>query len=332
MKDPLNPNPSAQGDAIAVTIPLADDSKASPIHVTNAMDCDAPERPLELEKKADDKSSRVITVDDSKSDKPLELKKMADDESAVVINADATSGSKKQKKRKNKKTSKGTQKATSRPLTMPVSAKDALMVLNELKGVTIDKMEVKRKHDGPIMAYIVVNSKKYKGKGSSLASARNAACEKALQGILTTKMKAVLDEPENSSGSDEDDLLGKMASFAVHKLAEEWKSNDIDVAAMYNDLKKKLTPGVDPKASSPGKPLPKSWKNMDPWMVLTYMRPQIKFKVSGSTGTNQNKTVSMTVRVDNCEFNADGPSKKVARYKLTALVCNKLFGTEYPQK
>ncbi|EDX09316.1 GD13198 [Drosophila simulans] len=257
---------------------------------------------------------------------------MADDKSAVVINAAATSGSKKQKKKKNKGRSKGTQKATSRPLTMPVSAKDALMVLNELKGVTIDKMEVKRKHDGIIMAYIVVNSKKYEGKGSSLASARNAACEKALQGILTTKMKAVLDQPENSSGSDEDDLLGKMASYAVHKLAEEWKSNDIDVAAVYNDLKKKLTPGVDPKASSPGKPLPKSWKNMDPCMVLTYMRPQINFKVSGSTGTNQNKTFSMTARVDNCEFNADGPSKTVARYKLNALVCNKLFGTEYPQK
>lgn len=244
--------------------------------------------------------------------------KIADDKSSDVITDDATNGRKKQKKNK---------KAKIRPLTMPVTSKDALMVLNELKGVTVDNMQIKRDHEGKIMARVVVNSKKYEAEGSSVNSARNAACEKALQEILTTKMKAVLDGPGKSLESDEDDILEKMASYAIHKLGEEWKTDDIDVATLYNDLKNKQTSVVEPK-----KPLPETWKNMHPCMVLNYMRPQCTFIVSGGTGTNQNNTFSMSVCVDNCEFNAEGPSKKAARYKLSALVCNKLFGTDYPQK
>ena len=296
MKKALIPNPSAEEDAVAV-IPLADNLKKTAMGGEN---------------KSDEKG----TVSSEPKALSVTKNKIADDKSSD----DATNGRKKQKKKENKK-------AKIRPLTMPVTSKDALMVLNELKGVTVDNMQIKRDHEGKIMARVVVNSKKYEAEGSSVNSARNAACEKALQEILTTKMKAVMDGQENSLESDEDDILEKMASYAIYKLGKEWKTDDIDVPALYNDLKNKQTSVVEPK-----KQLPETWKNMHPCMVLNYMRPQCTFIVSGGTGTNQNNTFSMSVCVDNCEFNAEGPSKKAARYKLSALVCNKLFGTDYPQK
>ncbi|XP_033156885.1 uncharacterized protein LOC117138953 [Drosophila mauritiana] len=290
MKDLLIPNDSDQEDAIAETIPLADDLKE------NAMDCNTPDKPL-----------------DSQSD-------LTDDVATV------TSGSKKQKKKKR------AQKATSRlvrPLTMDVTSKDAFLILYELKGVTINSMLMKRDHEGKILAHIVVNSKKYESEGSSVNAARNAACEKALREILTSKMKALLAEPEKNSGSDGDDILEKMASYAVYKLSEEWKTDAIDVSALYNDVKKKLATVVQPKTSSSDRQLPQKWKNMHPCMVLVYMLPQIIFKDLGCS--DNGKFFTMGVSVDNCEFSACGLSKKGARSKLAARVCNKLFGTDYPE-
>lgn len=265
------------------------------------MDCNMP----------DGESSLVITDGDSMSKIP--------DDAAM-----ATSDPKKKKKKVKKlKRSQKAKDRLVRPLPKAVTSKDALMVLKELKGVIIDNMQIKQDHEGKNVANIVVNSKKYDAEGSSENSAGNAACEKALREILTTKMKALLAEPENSSGGDEDNILEKMTSYAVYKLAEKWNSDAIDVAALYNDVKNKKT------SSSVGQ-LPKLWKNMHPCMVLMQMRPQTTFKFLGSSGENR-KVFSMGVSVDNCEFKADGPTKKDARRKVAALVCNKLFGTDYPQ-
>ncbi|XP_039488633.1 double-stranded RNA-specific editase 1 isoform X1 [Drosophila santomea] len=350
-KDALITNPSAKEDAPAVVVPLTDDSNK-----TSAMDEDnnGPENQtikdlIVLETVSPEpidyavSSSDISTEPEAASDTSVVALgvqgKVGEEDSYLKIteedsqmdsseNVSMETSNRKKKKSKNKISKRNRFESQ---LLKVLTPKDALMILKELKGVKIDMMKPKRDHEGQIVAHIVVNSIKYFAKGSSVSSARIAAGEKALQDIFMAKMKAQLAEPEGNSDSDADDLLVKLPSYALHKLLEQWKGKDIDVAALYNEMQTRLQLANEPKTLLSAKELPKSWKNMHPCVVLNRMRPKCIYNLLGSTGEAPNQIFSMGISVDDCEFEANGKSKKSARAKVAALACNNLFGTDFPE-
>ncbi|XP_043648972.1 double-stranded RNA-specific editase 1 [Drosophila teissieri] len=348
MKNALITNASAKEDAPAEVVPLADFKK------TSAIDEENPEKQTMKDLTAlETVSSEPIGNAVSSSDTSAESKaasdtsvatsyakgklgeedsylKITDDDSQLDSSENVSMETSNPKKQKSKKQI-WKRHRFDRQLLKVLTPKDAITILNELKGVTIDIMNVKRDHEGQIVAHIAVNSIEYHATGSSVNSARIAAAEKALHDIFMAKMKAQLADTEEDSESDADDLLVKLNSYAIHKLFEQWKSKDIDVAAMYNEMQNKQQLAIDPKTSSLAKELPKSWKTMHPCVVLNCMRPMCIYNLLGSTGEAPNQTFNMGISVDNREFEANGKSKKCARAKLAALVCNSLFGTDFPQ-
>ncbi|XP_039488634.1 double-stranded RNA-specific editase 1 isoform X2 [Drosophila santomea] len=315
-KDALITNPSAKEDAPAVVVPLTDYAvSSSDISTEPEAASDTSVVALGVQGKVGEEDSYLkITEEDSQMDSSE--------------NVSMETSNRKKKKSKNKISKRNRFESQ---LLKVLTPKDALMILKELKGVKIDMMKPKRDHEGQIVAHIVVNSIKYFAKGSSVSSARIAAGEKALQDIFMAKMKAQLAEPEGNSDSDADDLLVKLPSYALHKLLEQWKGKDIDVAALYNEMQTRLQLANEPKTLLSAKELPKSWKNMHPCVVLNRMRPKCIYNLLGSTGEAPNQIFSMGISVDDCEFEANGKSKKSARAKVAALACNNLFGTDFPE-
>ncbi|KRK01237.1 uncharacterized protein Dyak_GE20559, isoform B [Drosophila yakuba] len=350
-KDALITNPSAKEDAPAVVVPLSDDSNK-----TSAMDenNNSPEEQtmkdlIVLETASSEpidnavSSSDISTEPEAASDTSVvaldvQVKvgeedsylKITDEDSQLDSSENVSMKTSNRKKKRSKNNISKRHRFESQLLKVLIP-KDALMILNELKGVKIDMMNPKRDHQGQIVAHIVVNSIEYFATGSSVNSARIAAGEKALQDIFMAKMKAQLAKPEGKSGSDADDLLVKLPSYAIHKLLEQWKGEDIDVAALYNEMQTRLQLAIEPKTLLSAKELPKSWKHLHPCVVLNRMRPKCVYNFLGSTGEAPNQTFSMGISVDDCEFEANGKSKKSARAKLAALVCNNLFGTDFSE-
>uniref|UniRef100_A0A6P4EXQ4 Uncharacterized protein LOC108047326 isoform X3 n=1 Tax=Drosophila rhopaloa TaxID=1041015 RepID=A0A6P4EXQ4_DRORH len=192
-----------------------------------------------------------------------------------------------------------------RQLSKSLIPKDAWMVINGVKGVVISRATSKRDSEGQFKAHITVNEKQYYGEGPSTISAKNKACEQALIDIIIAKLA------DQNTSDDQDDLFVMMlASFAMHKLSEEWKLEGFNVPLKRSEL-------------------PLSWKTMHPSLVLTYMRPNTIFEYLGSTGEQPNELFEMGVKVYGQEFKAKGTSKKNARRFLAAQVCNKLFGTDF---
>ncbi|XP_016982935.2 uncharacterized protein LOC108047326 isoform X3 [Drosophila rhopaloa] len=192
-----------------------------------------------------------------------------------------------------------------RQLSKSLIPKDAWMVINGVKGVVISRATSKRDSEGKFKAHITVNEKQYYGEGPSTISAKNKACEQALIDIIIAKLA------DQNTSDDQDDLFVMMlASFAMHKLSEEWKLEGFNVPLKRSEL-------------------PLSWKTMHPSLVLTYMRPNTIFEYLGSTGEQPNELFEMGVKVYGQEFKAKGTSKKNARRFLAAQVCNKLFGTDF---
>ncbi|XP_016933656.2 uncharacterized protein blanks [Drosophila suzukii] len=190
--------------------------------------------------------------------------------------------------------------------------KDAIAVVNEIKEMFVSNKTIKRSHDGKITALMTINTKKFEGDGLSKYAAQSAACEKALRDFFCGKL--------NTQTCQEEIPVLKLASFAIHKLYEEWQ---IDYKAKMQTL-----------IAMPRKPLvrsqlPDDWKKIHPTSVLKYMRPFTIFNYLGYTGVFPNLLFNMGTKVDNQEFEANGSSKKKARRNLAVLVCNTLFETDF---
>ncbi|EDV51017.1 uncharacterized protein LOC6544503 [Drosophila erecta] len=309
MKDALIPNSSAKEEA------LADDfQKTSPIDEGNGS--------AEKQTEKDLSALGIVSsepIDNAEPEAANVLASRLEISDDKKVSMKTSNPSKQQSKKKNHKYSHA------RQLLHALTPKDSVMILKDLKGVTIDTMDIKRDHEGKIGARLVVNSMEYRAVGSSVNSARTAACEQALNDIFVAKMKALLAEPERDLGGDEDDLLVKLASYAIHKLFEQWSNPNIDVVALYHDMMNKQRLAIYTV-----KELPREWKSMHPCAVLNYMSPQSVYKNLGFTGKPPNEIFTMGISVDGNEFEAKGRSKKSIRYKLAILACNKLFGTDFP--
>ncbi|XP_070074981.1 double-stranded RNA-specific editase 1-like isoform X2 [Drosophila takahashii] len=247
-----------------------------------------------------------------------------------------------------------------RQLRKSMLPKNALMALNEVKGVIISDFFIDSNPDGGFTALVTVNSTQYEGKGISKMSAKNAACEKALRDYILARMKprsrkqktssneetapvgAAGEDPMETNESDaeahDDDLpMLNLASFALYKLFTEWEREGFSVPEMHptasatNPAAASLPLPVpkEPKAPPIRTELPPGWETMHPATLLCIMRPGISYVSFGNSGDTPNVPQCLGVIVDNQEFTANGRSKKIARRNVAVNVCNSLFGTNF---
>lgn len=184
-----------------------------------------------------------------------------------------------------------------RQLRKSMLPKNALMALNEVKGVTISDFTIDSNADGGFTAIVTVNSNQYEGKGLSKMSAKNAACEKAWRDFIIAKMTPKptrsqpneptngvepMDTNEDEGESPEDDLpMLNLASFAIYKLFAEWEREGYVVPEMHPNSTPNpnssgggdAAPAAPAAPKEPKKPpirsdLPPNWETMHPATIL----------------------------------------------------------------
>ncbi|XP_023176648.1 double-stranded RNA-specific editase 1 isoform X2 [Drosophila hydei] len=272
-----------------------------------------------------------------------------------------------QKRKKSSERTRDKKLRQNRQLRKSMLPKNALMALNEVKGINISDFTINSNPDGGFTAIVTVNTKQYEGKGPSKMAAKNLACEKALRDYIIAKMtpkpkkatkpaaEAEVEddaegdaEPmdtENSENPPEDEVpMLNLASFAIYKLFAEWEREGYVVPEMHPSATNSSAPQADqnsPNAAAvvitpkePKKPpvrteLPMNWEIMHPATLLCVMRPGLSYIDHGSFGEKPNVLQRLSVVVDNKEFTATGRSKKIARRNVAVHVCNKLFNTNF---
>ncbi|KAH8244968.1 hypothetical protein KR032_003303 [Drosophila birchii] len=265
-----------------------------------------------------------------------------------------------QKRKKSSERTRDKKQRQNRQLRKSMLPKNALMALNEVKGVTISDFTIDSNPDGGFTAVVTVNSNQYEGKGLSKMSAKNAACEKAWRDFIIAKMtpkKAKLppanasddngvepmDTNDDESESPEDDLpMLNLASFAIYKLFSEWERDGYIVPEMHPSAANASVPAAGGDAAAPPAPvppkekkppvraeLPVGWESLHPATILCIMRPGITYVDYGTSGDKPNVMQHLGIVVDDQEFTASGRSKKIARRNVAVSVCNTLFGTNF---
>ncbi|XP_052834621.1 double-stranded RNA-specific editase 1-like [Drosophila gunungcola] len=233
-----------------------------------------------------------------------------------------------------------------RKLRKTMTPKNALMALNEEKGIIMGNITIDRHPDGGFTAVVTVNSSLYEGKGLTKVSAKNAACEKAWRDFVIRKMTPKssklqpgaesMETNEDEAEAPEDEMpMLSLASFAIFKLFEEWKREGFIVPEMRPSANVAQPDGGEDApvvAKEPRKPalrtiLPPGWETMHPTRILCEMRPGLKYIDHGSTVQKHHVVYHFGVVVDDKEFSASGRSKKHARRNVSVEVCNTLFGT-----
>lgn len=184
-----------------------------------------------------------------------------------------------------------------RQLRKSMLPKNALMALNEVKGINISDFTINSNPDGGFTAIVTVNSNQYEGKGQSKMAAKNLACEKALRDYIIAKMTPKTKkiqkpaepinaeqmegiEGENSDAPEDDVPMLNLASFAIYKLFAEWEREGYIVPEMHPSSNAVPPSGEQfPSPSStvapkePKKPpvrteLPPNWETMHPATLL----------------------------------------------------------------
>ncbi|XP_039498171.1 double-stranded RNA-specific editase 1 [Drosophila santomea] len=256
-----------------------------------------------------------------------------------------------QKRKKSSERTRDKKLRQNRQLRKSMLPKNALMALNEVKGVTISDFTIDSNPDGGFTAVVTVNTNQYEGKGLSKMTAKNAACEKAWRDFIIAKMtpkpprvqhsEVDGDTNEDEADAPEDDLpMLNLASFAIYKLFAEWEREGYVVPEMHPSANAAQQAGGDAGTPVPALPkepkkppvrteLPSGWETMHPATILCIMRPGLNYVDYGSSGDKPNVMQHLGITVDNQEFQANGRSKKIARRNVAVEVCNSLFGTNF---
>ncbi|KAH8309603.1 hypothetical protein KR059_012111, partial [Drosophila kikkawai] len=213
-----------------------------------------------------------------------------------------------------------------RLLRKAILPRNALMALNELKGIQIEEFSF-TSDKGKYTAMALINGIQYVGQGNSKMAAKNAACEKALCDYMTHKLMPIpLDGGNEESGDPEDDKsMLNLASFALHKLYLEWESKGFPIPSMLFPENNKDGTSESMARSE----LPSGWETMHPVSVLCLMRPNITFLDVEASGDQDDGLKCVRITVDNRPFTANARSKKIARRMVAIAACNALFGTNF---
>ncbi|KAH8339670.1 hypothetical protein KR074_002419 [Drosophila pseudoananassae] len=337
-KNQEQPQKKQDGASIAAKLPMPILVKIEPVD----MEADA-EPELVQESSQETDTDRDMTIDlseDNVSGGKIPFKKIF------------------QKRKKSSERTRDKKQRQNRQLRKSMLPKNALMALNEVKGVTISDFTIDSNADGGFTAIVTVNSNQYEGKGLSKMSAKNAACEKAWRDFIIAKMtpkptrappnegnngEEAMDTNEDEAESPEDDLpMLNLASFAIYKLFAEWEREGYVVPEMHpnSGQNPNASGGGDAAPAAPAAPkepkkppirsdLPPNWHTMHPATILCIMRPGITYVDYGTSGEKPNVVQHLGIVVDDQEFTASGRSKKIARRNVAVNVCNSLFGTNF---
>lgn len=161
-----------------------------------------------------------------------------------------------------------------RMLRKSLLPKNALMSLNEMKGIQISDFSiVQNTTGGGFVCSVSINNIQYEAIGQSKSGAKNFCCEKAIRDIMLQKMMSLRclkqqqqlkDEINNENNTvemkndneesmdtedsfDEDVPMLNLASYAIHKLFCQWETEGFDVPDIVNVLG---TPPVAPGSES----------------------------------------------------------------------------------
>ncbi|XP_068158989.1 double-stranded RNA-specific editase 1 isoform X2 [Drosophila tropicalis] len=193
-----------------------------------------------------------------------------------------------QKRKKSSERTRDKKQRQNRQLRKSILPKNALMALNEVKGINISDFTINSNADGGFTAIVTVNSNQYEGKGQSKMAAKNLACEKALRDYIIAKMTPKpkklkqkqppqpveqvpppapsimvehMDTNENADDdeegeneteieSPEDELpMLNLASFAIYKLFAEWERQGYVVPEMHPNAANAMLQQMDPNAA-----------------------------------------------------------------------------------
>ncbi|XP_058983297.1 double-stranded RNA-specific editase B2 isoform X2 [Musca domestica] len=251
-----------------------------------------------------------------------------------------------------------------RRLRKTLVPKNALMALNELKGVSVGDFVINSNPNGGFIALVTCNNNQYEGHGISKTAAKNSACEKALRDYIIAKMRErprkmsngnnanAMDTSEgNDTSGDGNDAVNEeaedvpmvnLASFAIYKLFSEWENEGFIIPEMHPASAAAASGNISDNESmagvkEPKKPpirteLPPNWEAMHPASLLCFMRPGVTYTDKGTTGEKPNILHTLAITVDNQEFEACGRSKKIARRNVAAIACNTLFDTNFDEE
>ncbi|KAH8291604.1 hypothetical protein KR018_005084, partial [Drosophila ironensis] len=210
-----------------------------------------------------------------------------------------------------------------RQLRKAMVPKNALSVLNEVKGLKMSEFTFERDGNGLFAAYVTINSLDYVGRGRSKNLAKHAACEDAWRDyIIACRTPKKEDE---AAPLDSDDLpMVNLACYAIFKLFGQWKNEGFKIPAMNAALSEEANPGRPIRLE-----LPPNSEEMHPASLLTMMRPGTCYEECGTSGREPNIIHYLRSVVDKITFTACGRSKKIARSNVAVAACNVLFDTNF---
>ncbi|KRF94264.1 double-stranded RNA-specific editase 1 isoform X4 [Drosophila mojavensis] len=346
----VNPNASAAQQAAAMAMP----AKPQPAEIQESLTVPMPIKEEPMASVSD--SSEAIETSSTNENNAME----SDNGGKIPFKKIF------QKRKKSSERTRDKKLRQNRQLRKSMLPKNALMALNEVKGINISDFTINSNPDGGFTAIVTVNTRQYEGKGPSKMAAKNLACEKALRDYIIAKMTPKPKKPatktsaepdtknedenepmdtENNDNPPEDEVpMLNLASFAIYKLFAEWEREGYIVPEMHPSSTNTSAPQADassPNAAAavvtpkePKKPpvrteLPLNWESMHPATLLCVMRPGLSYVDYGSIGEKPTVLQRLGVIVDNQEFTANGRSKKIARRNVAVNVCNTLFNTNF---
>lgn len=235
------------------------------------------------------------------------------------------------------------QNARFRKLLIP---KNAIMVLNELQpGITFDSDEQMNAFNQLTYSVKVeIDGVTYTGEGPSKATAKAAAAELAVKGLILKKISDASTKKEKDGGNGnggEDDQMdttsgddmsekgstngkrvipedevpwGSLASFALFKLFADWKAQGTNIPSVVPpSILKPIPKATPPKAAQAKGSMPENPETVHPVTLVGRLYPGTLFSELSREGTPPNLTFCMGATVNGVQYTGTAQNKKEAK-------------------
>uniref|UniRef100_A0A182SJ84 DRBM domain-containing protein n=1 Tax=Anopheles maculatus TaxID=74869 RepID=A0A182SJ84_9DIPT len=215
--------------------------------------------------------------------------------------------------------------------------KNAMMALNEMQGAGIADMTV-NKIGYETKVELLINNVRYEGTGRNKHVAKTKASELALRDLIFQRVAKLGSSQGTKNAGTEDLPIVHLASFAIHKLLDDWKKDGFELPnTIFNTLPS--SPPSPPqhhhqewRSIKTVSDLPPNAPHYHPTVLFAYMRPQIPFDDLGFNGDLLYPEFTAGLLVDGHYFTGKGRSKKLARKAAAGNACNVLFGVVFTER
>ncbi|XP_050072764.1 double-stranded RNA-specific editase 1-like [Anopheles maculipalpis] len=211
--------------------------------------------------------------------------------------------------------------------------KNAIVALNEMQGdkapqFTVNTVGTETKVE------LYINNVKYAVTERNKNLAKAKVSELALRDLIFTQITNLDASSQGLQRNQVEELpMEHLASFAIHKLLDEWKKDGFVLPeSLFGPQRKAPISSNDigyPKTVRTIDNLPPEASSHHPTKLFCFMRPQTTFKDLGWNGDLINPEFSAGLLVDGQYFTGTGRSKKLARKAAAANACKVLFGVVF---